>query len=134
MRRVTMAFEQWAARVLCVIALVFVAFAHQVPVLAEQAEDFSAYLLPDGTLPTLCVKASDEDGGKDAPNHKLHTHGCEACRIGTSVMLPFPTDVVGVDVAFAVFAELQPRVESFHRQIHLPKAGPRDPPADPLQA
>jgi hypothetical protein len=121
--------EQWAVRVLCAVALLFVGFAHQVPARADDAfnpANFAEYRLPDGTLPTLCITATDSDG--TAPDHKLHAQGCEACRIGASIMLPTPTDLVGTLVAFVLFSSPSGHVEAFHQQIYPPNSRPRAPP------
>ncbi|MBW9054804.1 hypothetical protein [Rhizobium mesosinicum] len=127
--------EQWLVRILCTIALVFVGLAHQGPAVAEDALSPAAlaqYVLPDGTLPTLCVTVVDDSGkehGKIA-----HLNPCEACRISAAVMLPQPADVTGARIGFTVAVELPPRVETFHRQLFPPNTGPRAPPADPILA
>jgi len=128
--------EEWTVRLLCAIALLFVGFAHQVPALASDPTDparFAAYILPDGTLPTLCVTLTDTDG-KANTDHKLHQQGCEACRISASVLLPVPNDVIGTAVAFFVRADTPIRAEAIHRQIYPPNTGPRAPPSDPTIA
>ncbi|EJC82761.1 hypothetical protein Rleg4DRAFT_4490 [Rhizobium leguminosarum bv. trifolii WSM2297] len=125
--------EQWALRILCAAALVVVGLAHQAPVAA--ASDFgpaelAQYMLPDGTLPTLCVTVTDQS---DQGQHdKAHSHGCEACRIGASTLLPAPVDVAGTPIGFAVAVELPIRSEVFPRQLFPPNTGPRAPPSDPL--
>jgi hypothetical protein len=127
--------EQWLVRILCAIALVFVGLAHQVPAAAEDALSPAAlaqYVLPDGTLPTLCVTVVDDHGkehGKIA-----HLNPCEACRIGASVVLPQPADITGARIGFTFKVELPRRVEAFHRQLFPPNTGPRAPPANPILA
>lgn len=133
-RRATQ-IEQWALRVLCAVALVFVGFAHQVPTAAASdlgPAELVQYVLPDGTLPTLCVTITDKS---DQGQHdKTHSHGCEACRISASTLLPAPTDVAGAPIPFAVTVELPIRAETFHRQLFPPNTGPRAPPSDPIPA
>ncbi len=127
--------EQWLVRALCAIALVFVGFAHQLP--AAAANDLSPaalaqYVLPDGTLPTLCVTVTDDSGkehGKIA-----HLNPCEACRIGASVLLPQPADITGAPMGFVLRAELPRRAEAFRRALFPPNTGPRAPPANPILA
>ncbi|RFB98884.1 hypothetical protein B5K08_04390 [Rhizobium leguminosarum bv. trifolii] len=125
--------EQWALRILCAAALVFVAFAHQAPNAAAGESgpaDLAQYVLPDGTLPTLCVTVSDtSDQGQ---HDKTHSHGCEACRIGASILLPAPADVADAPIPFAVAAELPIRAESVPRRLFPPNSGPRAPPSDPI--
>ncbi|ANM09356.1 MULTISPECIES: DUF2946 family protein [unclassified Rhizobium] len=127
--------EQWALRILCAAALVFVAFAHQAPVATASESgpaDLAQYVLPDGTLPSLCVTVSDtSDQGQ---HDKTHSHGCEACRIGASILLPAPADVAGAPIPFAVAVERPIRPESFPRRLFPPNSGPRAPPSDPILA
>jgi len=127
--------EQWLVRILCTIALVFVGLAHQVPAVAENDLSPAAlaqYVLPDGTLPTLCVTVTDDSGkehGKIA-----HLNPCEACRISAAVVLPQPADLTGAPMGFVLAAELPRRVEAFHRELFPPNTGPRAPPANPILA
>ncbi|MBX4976581.1 hypothetical protein HJB73_24595 [Rhizobium lentis] len=124
--------EQWALRVLCAVALVFVGFAHQPA--AAAADEFAPaglvqYVLPDGTLPTLCVTAADTSGQNQ--HDQAHSQGCEACRIGASIRLPAPTDIAGA-IFFAAAVELPIRAEAFHRRLFPPNTGPRAPPPHPI--
>ena len=136
MIRRTTQIEQWALRILCAVALVFVGFAHQVPVAAAGEFDpaeLAQFVLPDGTLPTLCVTTTDTSG-QDQQHDKAHSHGCEACRISASILLPAPTDIAGAAIPFAAAVELPIRTEAFHRQLFPPNTGPRAPPSDPIPA
>ncbi|MEP3105499.1 MAG: hypothetical protein ABJO54_00440 [Hyphomicrobiales bacterium] len=68
-------------RFLCAICLLFAAFAHQPVVFAGEPLDLSAYALPDGSLPSLCLSNAGENGTVvEVP--------CEFCRISSSVLLP----------------------------------------------
>ncbi|MDR9773214.1 hypothetical protein RJJ65_11170 [Rhizobium hidalgonense] len=122
---------KWLVRILCAIALVSVGFAHQAPAIAADPVNLAEYVLPDGTLPTLCVTVTDDEGNTGT-DHKLHNHGCEACRISASVLLPPPADIAGKAVAFSVRVDLPIRIEAFRRQIYPPNTGPRAPPSDPI--
>ncbi|MGO6943241.1 hypothetical protein [Rhizobium leguminosarum] len=131
MIRRTTQIEQWALRILCAVALVFVGFAHQVPAAAAgDPAELAQYVLPDGTLPTLCVTTTDKSGQDQ--HDKAHSHGCEACRISVSILLPAPTDIAGAAIPFAAAVELPIRAEAFHRQLFPPNTGPRAPPSDPI--
>jgi hypothetical protein len=81
---------QWLLRMACAMALLCVGFAHQAPAFANGAfipAELAVYVLPDGTLPVICIA----DTGSRAHSHdKVHAHGCEACRISSSVLLPSP--------------------------------------------
>ncbi|KPH08263.1 hypothetical protein CO657_09485 [Rhizobium acidisoli] len=73
-------------RMLCALSLVLLGLAHQAPqAAASDSYDASAYVLPDGTVASLCVTVKDADGKTVAfkPN-------CEACRLSASVLLPTP--------------------------------------------
>jgi hypothetical protein len=128
-------FEQWAVRILCAIALVSVGFAHQVPAAAASPSgpaDYSAYALPDGSLPTLCVTVTDETG--KSQHGADHNHGCEACRISATAMLPSPADLSGAPLGYAVAEATPLRAAVFHRDPFPPNTGPRAPPTDPAIA
>jgi hypothetical protein len=65
-----------ALKILCAIAMVWTSFAHR-PVIAsetEQTADLSAYTLPDGTVPVICI--SGENGEKNA-----YAKGCPYCTL-----------------------------------------------------
>ncbi|MBX5100712.1 hypothetical protein HJB52_02300 [Rhizobium lentis] len=73
-------------RMLCALSLLLLGFAHQAPQAAASEDyDAAAYMLPDGTLASLCVTVKEADGKTVAfkPN-------CEACRLSASVILPTP--------------------------------------------
>ncbi|MBY5543290.1 hypothetical protein HFO60_25295 [Rhizobium leguminosarum] len=134
MIRRTTQIEQWALRILCAAALVFVGFAHQLPAAAAGEFDpaeLSQYVLPDGSLPTLCVTTTDKSG--QSRHDKARSHGCEACRISAAILLP-AADIAGAAIPFAATVELPIRTEAFHRQLFPPNTGPRAPPANPIPA
>ncbi|MBY5586599.1 hypothetical protein HFO49_03735 [Rhizobium leguminosarum] len=135
MIRRTRQIEQWALRILCAVALVFVGFAHQLPAAAAGEFDpaeLGQFVLPDGSLPTLCVTVTDKSGQDQ--HDKAHSHGCEACRISAATLLPAPTDIAGAPIPFAVTVELPIRTEAFHRQLFPTNTGPRAPPSDLIPA
>lgn len=117
----------FALRALCALALLFVSFAHQPPAFAAAAaEGFSAaYMLPDGTLPDLCLSNDVHDpDGKAAVKT-----GCEACRLSASLLLPQPSADCArvVHAAPAVFPPQQLAGLSF--PVFSPHAPPRGPPS-----
>ncbi|QFY61790.1 hypothetical protein FZ934_16125 [Rhizobium grahamii] len=134
MRRLFTKTKQWSVRILCALALVFVGFSHQLPALAASptSGDFSAFVLPDGTLPTLCVTVSSETG-KAHPD-KAHVSGCEACRISAAVILPVPSELGGIRSDILVKAELPLRAAVIARKLLAPNTGPRAPPASLIHA
>src|SRR5690349_13385018 len=72
-------------RILCALLLVSAGLAHQ-PVAAKplQVQDLAIYVLPDGSVADLCVPGDDGQPGK------VKWHGCEACRIASSILVPAP--------------------------------------------
>ncbi|EDQ32613.1 hypothetical protein HPDFL43_03681 [Hoeflea phototrophica DFL-43] len=118
-------------RIICALALLMVAFAHNPPSvshkLAAYADvDFTQYILPDGTLPDLCLTGKDHDG------HHANSNGCEACRISSSADLPLPASGVSVNCGSLAHKITFPKVVSFVAVALRPGASPRAPPA--LQA
>ncbi len=97
-RRRTTGWQVWV-RMLCALALLAVGFAHRAPVATASTPTdptiaYAAYVLPDGTLASLCetsdAKSADHKGpGQGNP-------GCEACRISASTVLPLPADTPGI--------------------------------------
>jgi hypothetical protein len=86
-------------RLLCVIALLFVGFAHKVPAVSPQpAVDLSAYALPDGTLPVIChtPTGTGEDGG-----NAVFSGDCEFCRLAGAAILPTPHKILAPPCAVA---------------------------------
>ena len=112
---------------LCALSLMLVAFAHKPLVPSATASAYAEvniaeYILPDGTLPELCL-----DG--EADTHHAAAGTCEACRIVSSVDLPAPVDGYVVTRWFAD-AELAVRRDADHATPALrPGASPRGPPA-----
>jgi len=114
-------------RMLCALSLLLVAFAHR-PLALEtvpslSSADVASFMLPDGTLPDLCLT-----GENDGADHFAASH-CEACRIASSVDVPPPFDAY-VITRWSAQAEL-----SIHDNARLaypalrPGASPRGPPS-----
>ena len=115
-------------RVMCIVALCAVGFAHRAPVAFAtvlSASEVAALTLPDGTLPDLCLPGQDEDS-----KSKTHTVSadCEACRIAGEALPLTPTDLVGTRLPIATHIALRLRAEDFYRQLFPPNGGPRAPP------
>lgn len=86
---------------LCACALLLVASVHQVPARSSAAPatiDLTAYMLPDGTLPVLCL--SPDEG--DAPGGGAHRHGCDACRIAATSELLTPLGTLAPPVYYRI--------------------------------
>ncbi|PSH67646.1 hypothetical protein CU102_17320 [Phyllobacterium brassicacearum] len=115
-----------AVRMLCALALVFVAFAHK-PITTAYADpiDLAAYTLPDGTVPVLCLpRGGDQDQHKSA----WHGTGCEACRLSASFILPVPPVASGPKVQPAKSLAIQREAILIAHSLYPPSAPPRAPP------
>ncbi|EPE94971.1 hypothetical protein [Rhizobium grahamii] len=124
----------WMLRMTCAIALLLVSFAHQMPSLAKEAfvpAEFAEYILPDGTLPVICI--ADKATGMDKHTAQ-QLHGCEACRIAASVLLPVPDNDRSKHLPAATLALWHYDVEVSFRRIISPNTGPRAPPGSPAFA
>ena len=76
-------------RLLLALSLAAAAFAHRpVPLADAAAADLAAYVLPDGSAPSLCIT---QDGEHD--KHHDRSGGCEFCRIATTILLHCLPDV-----------------------------------------
>lgn len=122
--------DKWlvAVRVLCAIALLSVGFAHKVPVVFPEqiaAAELAAYVLPDGTLPDICLTM---EHGSDRDH--AYSGDCEACRLSATILLPAPADMVGERIALAEEPLFVPRAAVIPRLILAPNASPRAPPAE----
>lgn len=116
----------WAIclRMLCAVALLFVGFAHQ-PASASQPDVFelAQYVLPDGTIPDLCLDGMVDGKAKHAMPIK-----CEACRIGSAMLMPQPADLAGALLAFRHVSALPLVEETLRSRRERPGAPPRAPP------
>jgi len=112
---------------ICALSLMLVAFAHR-PLALETAPAYStaevaSFILPDGTLPDLCLTGEDDGSHHSAANH------CEACRIVSSVDLPSPFDGY-VITRWSSAAELAvPQDAKLAYPALRPGASPRGPPS-----
>ncbi len=114
-------------RMLCALSLLLVAYAHRPLDLTDAASSYSnvdvtAFILPDGTLPELCLD-DEKSGHHSAANH------CEACRIVSSVDLPSPFDGYVVTRWFVAAELAVPQDATLVYPALRPGASPRAPPS-----
>lgn len=84
-------------RLLVVVALALTAFAHRAaPDNAPPATDFLAYVLPDGTLPVLCLTETGDEDSKGG--HHQGSAACEFCRIAGSIAVAVPPALSGAPI------------------------------------
>jgi hypothetical protein len=113
-------------RILCVLALVMVGFAHKPLAALPTAVQFAAYILPDGTLPTLCV--TDNGAQKGDPSRALHDTGCDACRLAATILMPEPPAIGAQAIEFSIAIRIAERQYRIERALYPPSSGPRAPP------
>lgn len=112
------------ARILCVLSLFLVGFAHRpVAYAAPVTADLSSYVLPDGSLPSFCQDGEGSDGKSGAASGH-----CEFCRIAGAVVLASPLAIpdpmfVLVRTTHAFAADDRPAARVF-----APGTPPRGPP------
>jgi hypothetical protein len=117
----------WAVRILCALAILFVGFAHQPVAIADTIPDELAfYTFPDGTQPVICISDDETTGHTDK---HFHNHGCDACRIAASALLPTPADATGDPLQFASSTVLPIVVEAVPQRVIPRNTAPRAPPA-----
>lgn len=111
-------------RLACALAIVVIAFAHRPGMLPPgfmPSEQLAAYVLPDGSLPDLCLP---ETGSKGAFKAKP----CEFCRIAGAALPPGPP-VVAVRLQLALALRTTIRDEDAKPAAPgFPAAPPRGPP------
>lgn len=117
----------FALRLFCAALLIALGFAHRPMAAPAVPMDMTAYMLPDGTIPTLCLADHDADmPAKDmAPR-------CEACRISSAAVLPMPSCEASAIAPATERVAFVAAPERFHRLAFPPNAPPRGPPALPV--
>jgi hypothetical protein len=109
-------------RLLCVLCLVMIGFAHK-PIELTSSSNIPVYVLPDGSVASICAPGDHDNSPTKAANH-----GCEACRLSSIALLPTPADHCGQALAYAQIVKIQERQYRLARQIYPPSSGPRAPP------
>lgn len=78
---------------ICTLAFLLLGFAHKPLVLETPIDEVGQselYLLPDGTVPILCLQGHQNEGH---PTHQRKVF-CEACRLAGGSALPEPSRVL----------------------------------------
>lgn len=117
-------------RLLCALALLAFGFAYKPPVVSAAGltpAELAQYILPDGTLPILCVTGAHEGGGAKS-RHDAASSRCEVCRLTQSI-LPEGPSTGFVAVAAMIENEFPPDDwPASHSSPASPNTGPRAPP------
>lgn len=117
-----------AMRFICILALIFVAFAHRpIAAGASGAIDLSNYQLPDGSIAIICV--SDVDHGREGNVPHFDQQNCEACRISGAMFCASPAQSSGAAPQLASAFQPVPAQPILFRSIYPPAAPPQAPPS-----
>jgi hypothetical protein len=87
---------------------------------------FAAYVLPDGKLPTLCI--TDNGPDTSTPGEAARSHGCDACRLAATILLPLPPEIGAVKLAYAYDQPVVGQQVHLVQRLYPPSSGPRAPP------
>lgn len=117
-------------RLICVIALMMVGFAHKPVAVDPVSLQFAAYVLPDGKLPTLCLNETSTQPEKGM----VHDYGCDACRLAAAILMPEPPGIASQAVAFSTMTHVAERQYHLTRALYPPSSGPRAPPTSVMTA
>ena len=114
-------------RILCALSLLLVAFAHKPlgfsdKIAAYGQSDVAAFVLPDGSLPDICLTGGDSEG-----HHDTFT-GCEACRLVASAGLPPVPDDIAILCPLSSERPALSKTAPIIAQVLRHGAAPRAPP------
>ena len=114
------------ARLLCALSLVFLGFAQPASAGPRtlSPEELAAYVLPDGTIPSLCVTLADGSGKGVIVKLGVGTLGMHSV-----AALPVPFADGGAAVHFVSEHLIIAKEPPLRRLLYPPGAGPRAPPA-----
>jgi len=109
--------------VLCTVALAMSAFGHRPAVSTHPTGvDLSAYAMPDGSLPVLCLSSGNTEDGNLAPVW------CEFCRLAATVTLPEASKITLHFTLSSPIVFFVPEDSGVTRQAWSPHAPPHGPP------
>ena len=112
-------------RLISVIALMMIGFAHQPISAAAPSTSMSVYTLPDGSVATLCLPGDDGSAPKQ-PARGM----CEACCLANAALLPSPPSLGGIATRQSTEVRVFFREHRLTQALYPPSSGPRAPPAD----
>jgi hypothetical protein len=120
--------ERLLLRMFCVAGLVMLGFAHQVPAAGQSLahDQVSAYSLPDGSTPTLCLPAATDH--VDHSDHRSSRMNCEACRLTASMLPAAPAETVGISTSFEEIDTSSTLADARLPRLFPPQICPRGPP------
>jgi hypothetical protein len=123
-------------RILCVLALVMVGFAHVFPQARAQAIvaqiatsfDITQFALPDGVVPYICSAPENSDPVK-SPQDSGWGQDCPACRIVAAFLIPRPGPGLKVREPYAQIVFSPAKASVCWAESVFEETSPRAPPA-----
>lgn len=118
-----------AIRLLSVLALMLVAFAHKpIDLNAPDSYELAQYQLPDGTYPVICISDRGENQNHHGHDKHLSSESCEACRIASGFLCPTPDSSTALSPHVAMADGVVPSQPVLRRAVYPPSAPPQAPP------
>jgi hypothetical protein len=116
----------FVTRLLCVFAVLSFGFSSNASAGARQISplELAAYMLPDGSVPVLCVTIPG--GAGSGKLVKLHA---DTLAVQQPAALPAPQLGAGLLVRSSFARWVVPATASLHHRLYPPGSGPRAPPA-----
>jgi len=109
--------------VVCTLSVAFVFLAHQPAPPSSVSPDLSAYTLPDGSTPYICL--AGDHSAPDDPAPSLH---CEFCRLVSATALPEPVADIVLEAGAWLHVHYAPGDTGFVQQAARPGNQTRAPP------
>ncbi|ARY04720.1 hypothetical protein [Brucella melitensis] len=118
-----------AIRILSVLALVFVGFAHKpIDLAAQDSYLIAQYKLPDGSYSALCIGNRSSDATDHGSDQHPNKNGCDACRLSSAFLCPAPANSTGAMPLIAMVDGSIPPQPILRQNVYPPSAPPQAPP------
>lgn len=116
----------FVTRLLCVFAVLSFGFSSNASAGAREIspQELAAYMLPDGSVPVLCVTVPDGSG-----SGKLVRLHADTLAVQQPAALPAPQPGTGLLVRPSFAGWVLPATPPLHHHLYPPGSGPRAPPA-----
>lgn len=110
-------------RMLCAIVLLSLGLAQHAPLIATNPAPLTdeAFLLPDGSMPTLCV-------GMEEHAPRLKPVRCEVCLLSATALLPSPDAAAWLSLHLAYLANPLRQEAAVAGTLSIPSPRSRAPP------
>ncbi|MBK3745940.1 hypothetical protein G3A39_43110 [Paraburkholderia aspalathi] len=85
-------------------------------------------MLPDGTIPIICVTDPSDPGKGQHPLRHIFGASCDACRISSAIICPAPLAVSDAFLQIETAFNFIPAAPILYRVAYPPAAPPQAPP------